>query len=138
MLTRTELEDLSRRAAACLPKEVDFSFGELEVSGLPGKLTGRYLGEMLDCWLVDSTEACTEIMVRVLWDQEDKTLDITGSHLRYDGPAGPYSGMQCVISSRYAQRRGDGIFQPCDVQNDPMLAFRIAVLRALLALKEQG
>ena len=70
-------------------------------------------------WLHESTEACAEIMVRVL------------------GPKG----------LRVSQERKSwvmrGRFNPCrcecqftEVDNDPMQAFRIAVLRAVCAMEQ--
>ena len=125
-----DLQALSRRAAACLPDDLcvalritkSLNDGIAPESswvsvGTRAVTVGHgYLGRV---WLHESTEACTEIMVRVLWPNH---WDINGY---YFGPA---------------ETHGAAIWPACDssvvVTNDgdPMLAYRVAVLRALTTL----
>ena len=95
-MTPTELEALSREAAACLPEMPEFSRGFHYVESA---LTGQRKE-----WLAESTEACTEIMVRELPIAVAKRVLEQAALLVVDGMEG-------------------------------MLAFRVAVLKALCALK---
>lgn len=89
-MTQEELQDLSRRAAVALQDKL---WARIWEGG--SRPTGRYLlKDSRAIWLHESTEACAEIMVRVL-------------------------------SGRLPHR----IFAEC--LNDPMQAFRTAVLLAL-------
>jgi len=125
-MTNEQLQELSRRAAGCLPKE-----WRLASSGLPffvcyeaGMPDGAVNGYVSDhCrnprkWLHESTEACSEIMVRVLWA---KNVVIGGS---------VYPANVVVWGTT------PPMFVTKEQIPDPMLAFRVAVLRALIALSE--
>lgn len=114
-MTPTDLQKLSRDAAGCLPKDA-FSPDNVRWKIALDKRDGSYING----WLHESTEACTEIMVRVLWPDHKWW----GMHRRSD-----YKGSDCMITS--LSFGGDVL----DVGDDPMLAFRVAVLRALVALK---
>lgn len=112
MTSETELQGLSREAAGCLPREIR---GELQLR-LDGYLCGDSNGEDWRVqWLHESTEACTEIMVRVLW------------------PAGValVPGIECV---RAIFEAGDSLSE-VQIVSDPMRVYRVAVLKALIALK---
>ena len=69
-----------------------------------------------EIWLHESTEACAEIMVRVLWPA---SIDITGD--------GEGQAAYCLPTDIEAN---GAVFK----EADPMLAFRVAVLRALTTL----
>lgn len=105
-MSETELQELSRQAAGCLPENMvaalDFNTG----SGNP---SGHWYG----VWLHEHTEACCEVMVRVLLN-ERHTLEMNthGKDIWFRGRP-----------------------SAADFRSDPMLAFRVAVLRALVALK---
>lgn len=112
MTSETELQGLSREAAGCL---LELAAGSDFDSSID---TGGHVTlEVGECWLHESTEACTEIMVRVLWAAE---VDLTGGPM----PNGQW-GAGCTGTEDFSY------------DSDPMLAFRIAVLRALIALKSQ-
>ena len=115
-MTEAELQDLSRRAAACLSNPLQ----EYE-TWAGGYHFGYVDGINRRIWLYESTEACCEIMVRVLWGCG---CCISGSpHGAWSVyPGAPNQGLLSEINSQHG--------------NDPMLAYRVAVLKALCALKE--
>lgn len=120
-MTDTELQVLSREAAGCLPKDQAFM---LIFWGL---CKGHFNG-VRSLWLHESTEACTEIMVRVLWPADQtihgyKSVDCYTVRAIIDPSA--EDGEPLHVEASYAYER------------DCMLAFRVAVLRALIALKSQ-
>jgi len=122
-----ELQELSRRAARKLPKNWNGAFGVLwqhHSAHSCGKYVPHGVPErqQLDAakWLHESTEACTEIMVRVLWNEE---VDIKGGEC-----AMPGSGYVA-----WSEQRSDELTRE-EYFDDPMLAYRVAVLRALTAL----
>jgi hypothetical protein len=134
MMTEQELQGLSRWAAECLLKtdfDLSKALGLFTGDTSETKLLGKQLlsftvdeetGGFPTLWLHESTEACAEIMVRVLWPAA-VYLDKIGAHtvaLHYQsiGSRKWSSEMTIVLT-------GD----------DPMLAFRVAVLKALIALK---
>ena len=88
-----ELQELSRQAVKMLPEEITRKFNIA--------MTGRIACS--DGWLHESTEACAEIMVKVLW------------------PAGY---MRELIEAWFFLK-----------DEGKMRAFRVCVLRALIALK---
>lgn len=97
----TDLQELSREAARKLPKEWDALVVEC------GKAV----------WLHESTEACTEIMVRVLW------------------PKQWFVGLAPSGTVQAFQDSCDGDFRVVEnYEPDAMQAFRTAVLRAVVAL----
>ena len=109
--TQEELMELSRQAAGCLPEDFAFSDGSKYVHGFAGQEAFyNYV------WLHESTEACTEIMVRVLL-KEHATLELN-----------------CHGKDIWFRGRPSA----SDYRDDPMLAFRVAVLRALIALKAKS
>lgn len=121
-MQQEELEALSREAAGCLPE--DWRFAAWDRLGTPGLIESK--DNTLDrsgneyypqCWLHESTEACAEIMVRVLW------------------PANycPIGNMQgCWIEAIGMQQGAPNWYH---YGMNPMLAYRVAVLTALIALK---
>ena len=109
-MTEAELQDLSRRAAACLSNPLQ----EYE-TWAGGYHFGYVDGINRRIWLYESTEACTEIMVRVLWPLEIYAVP-------YRENAAHFINIPPVA------------YEECG--NDPMLAYRVAVLKALCALKE--
>lgn len=119
-----ELEALSRQAAGCLPE--DFFPEEHRLHMHPkGKPPGMvWIGDEGWRWLHKSTEACCEVMVRVLWVV---SIDIKGSPASAGSPA---------KSIAWVEWDG-GDYIPDIWEDDPMLAYRVAVLRALIALKSQ-
>jgi len=119
----SELRELSRKAAGCLPNPFLFGRAGAFVVNAPGRLKRDFIGKVWNGgdagWLHESTEACTEIMVRVLG--RDIVRVVVGSD-------------NCVIfHSDLNQEIACVMFY--EVGEDPMLAFRVAVLRALVALK---
>lgn len=123
-MSEEELQALSRKAALRLPADWirPPGAGEATIQCPSGEWCGM-------SHLYNSTSICAEIMVRVLWNSGADSLEIFGSHL-------DYGGVQCIVQSRYGERLGKKIFMPLDVIKDPMLAFRVAVLKALVALKK--
>ena len=119
-MTQSELEELSRRAAGCLPK--DFGVG-------PFAFEPEREDEIPDgaLWLHESTEACTEIMVRVLWKWG---CVVNGDDNTAEGGAPDHAAW--VWGSQWPYMEAQTEYS-C---SDPMLAYRVAVLRALCALKE--
>lgn len=126
----SELQELSRKAAGCLPKD-EWYAGQVLQNPLHGNSIGLWRPDISKSgwkWLHESTEACTEIMVRVL----------TGHNLA--------PSAQCVCIAWevpvYGEKRlhilgyeTKKIFvNIAECGGDLMLAFRIAVLRALIAL----
>ena len=102
----SELEELSRAAARKLPNEWDALVAEC------GKVV----------WLHESTAACAQIMVRVLWP---KCI-----YVMHAGMAKQVLAMKLMANSP------DELiaFSERDYISDPMQAFRTAVLRAVVAL----
>jgi hypothetical protein len=113
------LEQLSREAAGCLPyKFYNDEWVVMRIPEMEGRIDSLLRGF---CWLHESTEACTEIMVRVLWPAGWRVIgskDLAEAHYP---PA-------MVVGAWNIQR-----FE--EYNNDPMLAFRVAVLLALICLK---
>ncbi len=117
MTTEQELQELSKRAAGCLPSIF--------------QIANDHEGDAWVCGycqvkdIYNHTSLCTEIMVRVLW------------------PAGwTIDGADCTDADwphwlAWTIEDGGGNFDSAvEVRDpDPMLAFRVAVLRALCALK---
>lgn len=118
-----ELEELSREAAGKLPDSIRLVGGRVLQNG------GFFWWDGIDAatadkmdilthkvWLHESTEACTEIMVRVLWPR----VVIV-----------PHNGNMVAVDydnhRKYIADNANII--------DPMLAYRVAVLRALVAGK---
>ena len=145
-MTEQELMELSRQAAGCLPEDVRDSLrceNEYRALGVTGYWECFREGYDIswNFWLHESTEACTEILARVLmapgvlcdlkpnrdgfrifcrWEVLDTVSAIReGNEGHMDGGYRLYAG-------------------PSTIGNDPMLAFRVAVLRALIALKAQS
>lgn len=119
MTSETELQGLSMQAAGCLPELFQGPDWELCTEapihdGRDGRVARSYRKPI---WLHESTEACAEIMVRVLWP---KNVYLHGS----DG---------CAVYQGIPSRAYGSNFILFD--GDPMLAFRVAVLKALIALK---
>ena len=112
-MTEAELQDLSRRAAACLSNPLQ----EYE-TWAGGYHFGYVDGINRRIWLYESTEACCEIMVRVLWPASVH-IDGEFNHARINGEKG--CGGRLLFFKDFG---------------DPMLAYRVAVLKALCALKE--
>jgi hypothetical protein len=144
-MTNDELQELSRLAAGCLPKKWYPTYRDqthLGICGTRTVLVEKWAGwrnERQLVWLYESTEACTEIMVRVLWD--------SGVHI--EGCAGgccAYENQIFIVGSKEKQlakftfaddnHQMDCYASDAKCNNDPMLAFRVAVLRALIALKD--
>jgi len=111
----TSLESLSREAAKVLPE--DFAWKKSCVIS-----DGEILYGTRSCWLHESTEACTEIMVRVLWPAGWRVI---GSKDWAEANHGPSMVMGAWNVQRFDAHN-----------NDPMRAFRVAVLSALIALKK--
>ena len=116
-----ELMELSRQAAGCLPEDVRDSLrceNEYRALGVTGYWECFREGYDIswNFWLHESTEACTEIMVRVLL-KEHATLELN-----------------CHGKDIWFRGRPSA----SDYRDDPMLAFRVAVLRALIALKAKS
>lgn len=131
MTTTEELQQLSRDAAGCLPKDFFENWGHpktlaaAEVGQIPYAYACPPASKAYFCWLHESTEACTEIMVRVL---APLGVFLIGGHQTYIELAVAKENEDC---EDYWQ---EGF--TCGTNNDdPMLAFRVAVLRALVALK---
>lgn len=124
-MTPEELQDLSRRAAGCLPKGF-FSEkpGEtrLHLATDEGTANGKVCHweevsdyQYGDYWLHESTEACCEIMVRVLFEA-DRGVTLMQGGFRYEEDGG-----WAYIHFEH---------------NRDVLAYRVAVLLAICALKE--
>ena len=106
----TDLEQLSRDAAGCLHADDT----PLVLFGTPD--VGRmYVRGGPSQWLHESTEACSEILVRVLWP--------ANIHVWSFGFTAPDTTDGRGSETTYVE------------EADPMLAFRVAVLRALVAMK---
>ena len=115
-MTPAELEDLSRAAAAKLPPEFAAHLWPSCVNDEPSGIWTN--GTYDDMWLHESTEACAEIMVRVLWPKGWLPVGHEiGCYVLNEGflPTG--------IAVRYKE-----------IEGGPMLVFRVAVLRAVVAL----
>lgn len=106
----TDLEQLSREAAKALPKE-------WRLSGMIHTPSGHWC--VVDALTVD-TEACAEIMVRVLWPQ----------HICIEG-----CGTGGLFACAY-DINGAAIDSTRCEDGDPLQAFRTAVLRALIEVKK--
>lgn len=104
-MTEKELQELSRQAAEKLPADI-------LMRGKSDPQIGKIWDNDCWTWLHESTEACAEIMVRVLWPNEIYGVPFrkNACHFIHTTPVN---------------------YEDCG--NDPMLAFRIAVLRALIA-----
>ena len=103
-MTPEEMQALSRKAAGKLP----FVLGIGPFAYAPTLSSGPLPeGEQ---WLHESTEACAEIMVQVLWR---RGISIGGSSNGFAMAWGTYPPLVETLG------------------NDPMQAFRIAVLRAV-------
>jgi len=121
-MQQEELEALSREAAKALPKNWRGNFGVLwqyNSEHSAGKFVPHGVPEEYEFglakWLYESTEACTEILVRVLLPAEWMLVG--------ENKAGgdPY----CLVNPKYA---------PVDFEgDDPMCAFCVACLQALVA-----
>lgn len=110
-MTQEELQDLSRKAAKLLPKD------ELSccwVDGINQDLY-NYDDKRRIEWLHESTEACAEIMVRVLWPK--------GAFVRPEFPHRWY------LNFRNPQQWS--VVDKAAISADPVQAFRTAVLLAL-------
>ncbi len=149
-MTETELQSISREAAGCLPERMfDGRFGsdairEAEPGKVPYAVTEHPAYEVHYCWLHESTEACTEIMVRVLLPCSSlPALSIGELCIQQDR-----NGIG-VVYIRCGDSRAEGQASYCPAgyfsksrhcpdafEGDPMLAFRVAVLKALIALKK--
>lgn len=106
MTNLQELQQLSREAARKLPEGVCIEWRNGVVT--EGSVFGTGIKEY---WLHESTEACVEIMVRVLWPKGWSVKeDLYGA---------------CAIHWEESIVVKD---------TDPMQAFRTAVLRAVVAL----
>jgi hypothetical protein len=119
-MTKIELQELSRDAAKALPTNPDWPwFSHEDDNWRDGRIV-EDKGEGRMCWLHESTEACTEIMVRVL--NGSWTLCKDGTAVIHSYPDGT-----TYVAVEHSNQHG----------NDPMLAFRAAVLRALIALEKK-
>ena len=106
----TDLEQLSRDAAKVLPRHMWCRYW---VDGEGQKLVP---GECrFEGWLHESTEACAEIMVRVLWPAEVFLHTYKNSGVWMATPE-----LKRIVTDT----------------SDPMQAFRTAVLRALIEVKK--
>ena len=121
----TDLEQLSRDAAKVLHTEkTEFSWQHYSHT------SERYIGKIVlprhkwdGClmWLHESTEACADIMVLVLWPK--------GVWLDYANASGRNPSIVLMPIDAL-----DEFYK--DNNNDPMQAFRTAVLRALIEVKK--
>lgn len=109
-----ELQELSREAARKLPEGLQLDDLYLCYDGESAGMIALEDGSFW--WLHESTEACAEIMVRVLWP--------AGKYVCGDKSGSAYVGV--LLSD---ERLRDGVDD-----DDPMQAFRTAVLRAVVAL----
>ena len=111
----SELEELSCAAARKLPTNPAWPwFSHSDDDWRDGRIVeGKGEGRL--CWLHECTEACAEIMVRVLWPASVSIEQSIGREGELYAEAS--AGMARVA-----------------VHNDPMQAFRTAVLRAVVAL----
>ena len=127
-MQQEELEALSREAAGCLPWEF-WQTVEPGDTYYPRHDDAQPVFEGYwpcendradwQVWLHEDTQACTEIMVRVLGDA-DISIDTS------------VKGSMALLQQAYDEE----IFVPfIPADGDPMLAYRVAVLRALVALK---
>ncbi len=118
----TDLEQLSRDAAKVLgyPFKGDFWMlmptADTTFCGRVDRFTQGF------CWLHESTEACAEIMVRVLWPEGAHVCGNSLSvwHVKWHGANSFVKNHQTFAS----------------LDCDPMQAFRTAVLRALIEVKK--
>ena len=119
--TQEELMELSRQAAGCLPEDANWPwFAHCGDDWRDGRII-EDKGEGRVMWLHESTEACTEIMVRVLWPAGAVLSE--GKRVKTDHVVIAFRGQTEITWASNA---------------DPMLAFRVAVLRALIALKAKS
>lgn len=127
----TDLEQLSRDAAGCLlatdfelSKQLGLFTGDTTDTPLLGKQLLSFnadeeTGELLTCWLHESTEACSDIETLVLW------------------PAGwaVRGSDQWAEAYKPGERSQYHIVRFDAVDGDRKLARRIVTLRALVAMK---
>lgn len=137
-MSEEQLQELSREAAGCLPPP-PWNFELLSlyrhdtkyatITGTKTRSAGMVsqTGSGDIFWLHESTEACTEIMVRVLWPA-DQTVH------GFKSAGGTYTARAICDPSNEGDAN-DTIGSSYANEKDPMLAFRVAVLRALIALK---
>lgn len=111
----TDLEQLSRDAAKVLKGSEVFPYQW--INGPDGERTGA-LYKWRDVWLHESTEACAEIMVRVLW------------------PAAVYVDGNPATNYAWCHSHNQHSILVDAHDADPMQAFRTAVLRALIEVKK--
>lgn len=122
----TDLEQLSRDAAKVLFTSAptilsgEWDESKIEPDGLHYERNGKlFYGKVATLWLHESTEACAEIMVKVLLP---KGIQVYGTE---SGDCGLCKG------------HGFGVYAQAIFNNaDPMQAFRTAVLRALIEVKK--
>ena len=120
-MQQEELEALSREAANLLPRDFFTRLTNHIGGSFEGMVTGEAGNQIDGSWLHESTEACTEIMVRVLGDAD---ISIVTS----------VKGSMALLQQAYDEE----IFVPfIPADGDPMLAYRVAVLRALVALSKE-
>lgn len=112
-----ELEELSRRAAGCLPKGFVLDDGGLKVvDGYVWDVDGEY-SEPGNFWLYQHTLACTDILVNILADHHVKVS--IGGGIWID------------------DRHGDKLAEVrWDVADGGCQALNVAILTALIALKD--
>lgn len=119
-----ELRELSRRAVRLMPGWIATGYYK-DGEGQRWRLeNGGFAG--FEKWLHTDTEACTEIMVRVLMPQRVDLDWVTEG---------------TILASQRPDQRGtkpSRILVSGDHFNDPMLAYRVAVLKALCALYEKA
>ena len=114
-----ELQELSRDAARKLPD--GFQLDDLYIC-YDGESAGMIaLEDGSFWWLHESTEACAEIMVRVLWPKEIYLQGYVSD------------GETLVGMFNDNQKTEEGCFGT-ESDTDPTQAFRTAVLRAVVAL----
>lgn len=124
MTSETELQGLSMAAAECLLEGL-FYAGASWLEGFQWIQGPRDTGGKE--WLHESTEACTEIMVRVLWPAEQTVHG-------FKSAGGTYTA-RAIFDPTNEEDANDTIGSSYANESDPMLAYRVAVLRALIALK---
>lgn len=109
-MTQEELQDLSRRAAALL-KQSQLSFELLRAT--PSAPYSGAIWNHRAVWLHESTEACAEIMVQVLWPENVTVVSLGNG-------CAPCNGSGWIDAANKTESA------------DPMQAFRTAVLLALV------
>lgn len=111
-MTQDELQNLSRKAAKLLSDDL------LQKFGLYKGMVDNGNSTALPIWLHESTEACAEIMVRVLWPKS--------VYIMHAGMAKQVIALQL----RAVEPDTPIVFGQLGY-DDPMQAFRTAVLLAL-------